>query len=116
VPRLSADPDKLEQAFLNLFLNAIDAMPSGGRLKVSTRASNGCVQIEIGDSGMGIPPQIKNKLFKPFTTTKEGGLGLGLSVVHRIVEGHKGRIAVESTPEHGTTFTISLPLENHQGQ
>jgi len=114
VPRLSADPDKLEQAFLNLFLNAIDAMPSGGRLKVSTRTSNGYVQIEIGDSGVGIPPQIKNKLFKPFTTTKEGGLGLGLSVVHRIVEGHKGRIAVESTPEHGTAFTISLPLENHR--
>ena len=113
LPRLSADPDKLEQVFLNLLLNAIDAMPEGGRLAVYTKTSKHYVLIGIEDSGVGISPQIKEDLFKPFTTTKEEGLGLGLSIVHRIIEDHRGKISVKSASGHGTTFTISLPLEIH---
>ncbi len=110
IPPLEADPERLRQAFLNLSLNALDAMPSGGALTISTRAPGGeSVQVKISDSGNGIPSRIKNKIFLPFITTKEAGLGLGLSIVHRAIEEHRGTIKVESRKNKGTTFTIKIP-------
>ncbi len=108
---INADPDKMGQVFLNLFLNSIDAMSAGGSLRISTRENSNSVSIEISDNGSGVPPEIKGKIFEPFITTKSGGLGLGLSVVHRIIEQHKGEIKVASEPEVGTSFTIILPIE-----
>ena len=94
-----------------LVLNAVDAMPLGGQLQVSTarlRRPAG-VRITITDSGGGIPPEALPHLFEPFHTSKTDGLGLGLFITHRIVEEHGGRISVESRAGVGTTFRVSLP-------
>lgn len=111
LPRLMGDPDKMGQAFLNLILNAVEAMPGGGTLLVLTRKTGQFIQVQITDSGPGISPAIKDRIFLPFVTTKEGGLGLGLSIVRRIIEEHKGNILVDTQEGHGTTFTIKLPLD-----
>jgi signal transduction histidine kinase len=111
LPSISCYPEKTTQLFLNLFLNAIDAMEDGGELEVSSEAIKGFIQVKIKDSGSGIPESIKERIFQPFVTTKAKGLGLGLAIVHRVVEEHRGKIEVESTPDIGTTFTVSLPIE-----
>ena len=110
-PIIPGDPEKVTQLFLNLFLNAIDAMEDGGRLEVSTENADGFVVIRVKDSGVGIPPTIKEGIFKPFVTTKDKGLGLGLAIVHRIVQEHKGTIDVDTQPNAGTTFTVHLSKE-----
>ncbi len=110
IPPLAADPERLRQAFFNLSLNALDAMPSGGTLTFSTRSPGGKnVQVKISDTGNGIPSRVKDKIFLPFMTTKEAGLGLGLSIVQRAIEEHRGTIKVESRRNKGTTFTVKLP-------
>ncbi|UCD86029.1 MAG: GAF domain-containing protein, partial [Deltaproteobacteria bacterium] len=110
IPPLEADQERLRQAFLNLSLNALDAMPSGGTLTISTSdLGRKSVQVRISDSGNGIPPRVKDKIFLPFITTKEAGLGLGLSIVNRAINEHRGTIKVESHKNKGTTFTIKLP-------
>ena len=111
LPRIMALADRLQQVFLNLVLNAIDAMPEGGRLKVRTRrtADPDGVEIAVGDSGPGIDPSIQDSLFEPFQSTKPGGLGLGLYVSRAIIERHAGRIEVDSEPGRGTTFMVWLP-------
>jgi signal transduction histidine kinase len=103
----------MKQVVLNLLLNAIQAMPEGGRLKLSGKIPTGnqWIQLSIQDSGIGIPPEDMDKLFDPFFSNREGGIGLGLSIAHRIIDQHHGRIEVESTPDKGTLFTIWLPLE-----
>ena len=111
LPSISCYPEKTAQLFLNLFLNAIDAMEDEGEMEVSSEAIGGFVQVRIKDSGSGIPESIKERMFQPFVTTKAKGLGLGLAIVHRVVEEHRGMIEVESTPDIGTTFTVSLPIE-----
>jgi signal transduction histidine kinase len=107
----AADPDLLHQAFLNILLNAIQAMPAGGHLTVSTaRDPRGQgEEIRFTDNGQGIDPETLKKVFNPFFTTKEKGSGLGLPIVKSIIESHQGTIKIDSDPEQGTTVTITLP-------
>jgi len=111
LPPVTADREQMKQVILNLLLNAIQAMPKGGRLDLSGQVSadDQWVQLSILDSGIGIPPEDIEKLFDPFFSTKEGGLGLGLSIAHRIVDQHHGKIEIESRPEQGTVFRLWLP-------
>ena len=115
LPRVWCDPAQIEQVILALIMNAIDAMPRGGNLWLETRASNDETEIEIRvrDDGMGIAPDVLSQIFEPFLTTKESGhgVGLGLAISRGIVEGHKGRIEVDSELGRGTSFTVILPSE-----
>jgi len=116
VPPLDGDPDKLQQLFLNLFLNAADAMPEGGRLRVSVSPTGEkAVRIRVADDGVGITADDLENLFKPFFTTKPAGRGsgLGLVVAQGIVADHGGRIEAHSEPGGGTEFVIDLPLHPH---
>jgi two-component system NtrC family sensor kinase len=103
---------KMQQVFLNLFLNARDAMPKGGWLTIVTRASGDSATIEVGDTGSGIPPDQLSRIYDPFFTTKDigKGTGLGLSITYGIVQEHGGSITCESAPGQGTRFLLSLPL------
>lgn len=106
---IRGDKGKLSQAFLNIILNAIQAMPRGGKLWVGCREfKEGEVEVEISDSGLGIPEDKISRIFDPFFTTKEKGSGMGLAVTYRIIKEHGGRIEVESEPGAGTTFKIYL--------
>ena len=111
LPSVRGSANKLHQVFLNLFLNARDAMPSGGMLEVKTAAHNGSVEIEIVDTGAGIPREHIHKIFDPFFTTKATGrgTGLGLSVSYGIIKEHAGKIDVRSTPGKGTSFHVEFP-------
>ncbi|MGD8320823.1 MAG: HAMP domain-containing sensor histidine kinase [Gemmatimonadota bacterium] len=112
LPRVRGSPHDLQQVFINLFLNAIQGMPDGGRLTVVAREEkDGFVRVEVGDTGIGIAPEHLPQIFDPFFTTKEpgAGTGLGLSVTHSIVEKHGGRIGVQSEPGAGTLFSVHLP-------
>jgi PAS domain S-box-containing protein len=103
---------KLQQVFLNLFLNARDAMPKGGWLSVSTRSQEGSIVVEVGDTGSGIPSEHLSRIYDPFFTTKPigQGTGLGLSITYGIVQEHNGTIACESMPGQGTRFVLTLPV------
>lgn len=96
IPLIPCDPDRIRQVLMNVFVNAIQAMPRGGTLTVRTVLREGLVEIAVQDTGSGIPREIRGKIFDPFFTTKEAGTGLGLSIVYRIVEEHGGRVEVES--------------------
>jgi len=116
LPRIHGNPGKLQQVFLNLLLNAKDAMPQGGELRVSTVA-NGHVEAVVADSGAGIAPEHLKRIYDPFFTTKSApkpgerrGTGLGLSVSYGIIQEHAGKINVESTLGVGTTFHLEFPL------
>jgi two-component system NtrC family sensor kinase len=115
LPLLVLDPDLMQQALLNILLNAIKAMPQGGRILVETRVegaapgSRGTIKIAVSDSGQGITPENLGRIFSPFFTTRQQGTGLGLSITQRIVEQHNGGISVQSTPMKGSTFIITLP-------
>src|SRR5690606_39158686 len=104
---------KLQQVFLNLFLNARDAMPKGGELTVTSAISGDEALVEVADTGIGIPPEHLARIYDPFFTTKpEGrGTGLGLSVTFGIVQEHGGTLTCESDPHEGTRFRLVLPLE-----
>jgi signal transduction histidine kinase len=106
---LQADPQQLEQVFLNLIHNAIHSMEEGGTLTLTARADGSMVRVSIQDSGEGIPPEDLPHIFQPFYTTKHRGSGLGLSIVKKIVDAHDGTIDVDSKPGEGTTMTVSLP-------
>ena len=109
VPLINGDANQLKQAFYNLARNAMQAMPSGGRLTVRCSADDNFVMLSVSDSGCGIKPENMQKIFRPFFTTKNAGTGLGLMIVERIVREHGGSLAVDSREKVGTTFTISLP-------
>jgi signal transduction histidine kinase len=117
LPVISGDRELIKQVMLNLILNALQAMPSRGSLSISTRdAESGTgadpgrhIEIRVQDTGIGIAPENLGRVFDPFFTTNKRGTGLGLSVVHRIVERHSGSIRVESRPGIGTTFSVVLP-------
>ncbi|RLA82075.1 MAG: hypothetical protein DRG36_00215 [Deltaproteobacteria bacterium] len=114
---IEGDGELLKQVFYNVVLNAVQAMPEGGTLRVSTTRRRSrikgqrMVEVVVADSGVGIPPEDLQRIFSPFFTTKERGTGLGLTVVHRIVEVHGGLVEVESEVGKGTTFRISIPLK-----
>jgi signal transduction histidine kinase len=108
---VSIDPDQMRQAFTNLSVNALEAMPYGGVFTVTVMENTkGKVFIKFSDTGKGIPRELQTKVFDPFFTTKEGGTGLGLSIAHRIIHQRGGDIRVEDGGERGSTFTIALPL------
>lgn len=109
LPQIQADPSQLKQAFLNLLLNSLQALDSSGEISVSSEVNNGWITVEIQDTGPGISPENLAKVFTPFFTTKKEGVGLGLGIVERIVQNHKGKISVESQIGKGTFFTIQLP-------
>jgi PAS domain S-box-containing protein len=111
LPAVRGSANKLQQVFLNLFLNARDAMPAGGMLEVRTAAHNGSVEIEVADTGPGIPREHIHRIFDPFFTTKASGrgTGLGLSVSYGIIKEHAGKIDVRSTPGKGTSFHVEFP-------
>jgi signal transduction histidine kinase len=110
LPDINADPGMLQQAVLNLALNACQAMPNGGTLKLSCRtAARRRVEIDVEDTGVGIPPDNLSKIFDLYFTTKDTGTGIGLSMVYRIVQLHDGEVEVESTPGRGTRFRLVFP-------
>ena len=107
---IQADPQQLKQVLLNLLLNSLEAMARGGHLEVVSRAAPPYLTIRIVDTGDGIPPEHAQKVWDPFFTTKERGMGLGLAIVRGVVERHGGQIAIASAPGRGTTVEVSLPL------
>ena len=108
---IKADADKLKQVLINLIQNAIQAMPSGGELKVSAGANGAGLVVKVGDNGIGMDNEQLAKLFEPFQTSKKAGLGLGLTICKEIIEQHQGAISVASQKNQGTEFTIKLPNE-----
>jgi len=112
LPPVTIDKEQMKQAILNLLMNAVQAMPEGGRLGMKAHLSEDhhWMKLSIQNSGRGIPPEDINKLFDPFFSTKEGGIGLGLSIAHRIIDQHHGKIEVTSNSKEGTVFTLWLPV------
>jgi two-component system NtrC family sensor kinase len=115
LPLVTCDGAQIEQVLLALMMNALDAMPQGGNLWVTTKLSQqeGVIQITVRDDGCGIPPEILSRMFEPFLTTKETGrgVGLGLAISRSILERHNGNIEVQSEIGRGTTFTVTLPWD-----
>jgi len=109
LPRVLADVAQLRQLLLNLLRNAREAMGSGGALSVATRGGENAVEIEVRDSGPGIPEGRLARIFDPFFTTKERGTGLGLAMAQEIAQEHGGQLSCESKPGRGTAFTLRLP-------
>jgi two-component system sensor histidine kinase HydH len=122
LPRVSCDAEQLRQVFLNLALNAIQAMPRGGKLQISTRLArdelavwreaqrrSDSVEVRFRDTGPGVPEESREHIFVPFYTTKEKGTGLGLAICQRIVTAHGGTIGLRSAPGEGAAFVLSLP-------
>lgn len=109
IPKIKADKAMIQQAILNLVLNAVEAMPGGGNLTISSKIEDSKAVVIIEDTGSGIPEEIKDKIFDPFFTTKPDGTGLGLSIVYNVVNIHNGEISFYSN-EKGTTFIIKIPL------
>jgi signal transduction histidine kinase len=123
-PRACVVPAQIEQVLLNLIINARQAMPRGGHLRIEVvdNPKSGMVELRVSDTGVGIPPERLRLIFEPFYTTKEpdanghGGTGLGLSVCRQIIEQHQGRIRVESVVGKGSTFTVKLPVNLEEGK
>ncbi len=103
------DRGQWHTVLVNLFFNALDAMPRGGRLEVALEAAADGVRLRVSDTGAGIPPEMQGRLFTPFASSKPTGTGLGLSISRRIVEEHGGRLVAENRPGGGACFTITLP-------
>jgi two-component system NtrC family sensor kinase len=111
LPPILATADELTQVLLNLILNAVDAMPEGGTLRVTSwLGEDKRVAVALSDTGRGIPPEYLQRIFEPFFSTKNNGTGLGLAISYSIVQRHGGEIKVESQVEEGTTFTVWLPV------
>jgi PAS domain S-box-containing protein len=110
-PTINVDPDKMNRVIINLIKNAVDAMPNGGVISLKSRKAADTLKISFTDTGMGISEEILPKLFTPLCTTKAQGMGFGLAICKRIIEAHKGTIAVKTVKCKGATFTITLPLD-----
>jgi len=111
---LTADQDMLRRAVLNLVLNAVDAMPGGGELEITSSAVSSGIELEIADSGPGLSDEVKARAFEPFFTTKQGGTGLGLAIVCRIAEAHGGQLTAANCSQGGAAFTIRIPQTDMQ--
>ena len=105
-----ADTEKLKKVFVNIIINAAEAMPSGGKLEISTKENDNMINISFSDTGEGMPAEEKSRIFDPFYTTKKAGTGLGLSISYQNIRLHGGTIDVDSDLDKGTTFIISLPV------
>jgi two-component system sporulation sensor kinase A len=110
-PIIAVDQDRMKRVLVNLIENAVDAMPMGGTLTLSSETLDGHAQLRISDTGAGLPKDILQNLWKPLQTTKAKGMGLGLAICKRIIDAHEGKISVESKQGEGTTFTIRLPIK-----
>jgi signal transduction histidine kinase len=115
---ITSYPRSLRQVILNLFMNAVDAMATGGQLAVSTQylSENNEVLVSVSDTGTGIDPAILPHIFEPFTTGKEKGTGLGLSISYELVFNHGGRIQAENNPDGGAVFRVWLPVGSRGGK
>ncbi len=113
---LKIDKEQIERAFLNLITNAIEAMPRGGNLTIITELNGNFFRVKIHDTGKGIPEKDIIKIFDPFFSTKPQGVGLGLSICYGIIVSHGGTIEVESKSKKGSTFTVSLPIEQRESR
>jgi signal transduction histidine kinase len=110
VPPVVGDRESLRSLFTNLIINGMQAMEgAGGSLRIGLTSFDGRARVTVADTGAGIDPAHIEKIFEPYYSTKETGTGLGLAIARKAVEDHDGTIAVESTPGHGTTFTVELP-------
>lgn len=109
LPPVQADPDQMKQVLLNLVKNSLEALDSGGQLILTSGSEDNQVWFSIQDTGGGMSPEVLEKIFNPFFTTKAQGTGLGLAVIHKIITDHHGTITVKSTPDQGTTFRVILP-------
>ncbi len=121
LPLVECYPNRINQVFMNLLLNAAQAMPDGGTLVLRTRNGDGWVSIEVIDDGRGIDPDVVDRIFEPGFTTKQGrvGMGLGLAISRQIIDHHGGGISIQSTPGEGSTFMVRLPVrlpETHNGE
>jgi nitrogen fixation/metabolism regulation signal transduction histidine kinase len=112
LPKISVDPEQIKRALQNLVLNAMDAMPAGGRLTVRTQRIGNTAIIEVSDTGAGLTPEECARLFTPYYTTKQHGTGLGLAIVQSVVSDHGGKVTVSSTPGQGATFRMELGITN----
>lgn len=112
---VDGDSSKLVRVFQNLVANAVDAMPGGGRLLITSYAAGSYAVVEVADTGVGISEEGMRDLFKPLYTTKAKGLGMGLAICKRLVEAHGGTISVRSRPNEGSVFTVTLPLSGQEG-
>jgi len=110
LPPLVLDPKQILQVLINLFKNALEAMPRGGELTITTRVRDGQAEIVVADTGEGMPPEVAANIFQPYFTTKTKGAGLGLAICQGIIQEHGGAISVDSAPGRGSAFTIRLPL------
>jgi signal transduction histidine kinase len=118
IPLLNCFPDELNQVWTNLIHNALQAMNHEGTLTIGIRQENGHAVVSVGDSGCGIPEEIRGKIFDVFFTTKPAGVGsgLGLDIVKKIIDKHHGRIELQSEVGVGTTFTVMLPYQVVESQ
>ena len=110
LPRVMARPGELVQVLLNLLVNAMHATPENGVIRITAeKATDDCVDIAVADSGPGIPPADRDRMFVPYFSTKPRGTGLALAIVHKVVTDHRGTIRVEDAEPHGARFVIDLP-------
>jgi signal transduction histidine kinase len=116
LPAVPGNPDQLKQVILNLVVNSIEAVPEGGTVTIQTRAGENEIMFSVRDSGPGIDPELMPDIFQPFVTNKSTGTGLGLTIVHEIIQRHHGRVEVANNPESGAIFTIWLPIHHTQEQ
>jgi signal transduction histidine kinase len=114
LPLVPLDPEKFEQAILNLVINALEAMPDGGNLTISAAVLDGELHVSVKDSGPGIPPEVQKNLFRPYFSTKSKGSGMGLALSEKVLSQHGGHIDYRTGSE-GTTFDITVPLERSNG-
>jgi signal transduction histidine kinase len=105
------DADKIRRAFLNIIRNAVEAMPQGGTLTISSRRTDSMVEFKFADTGAGMSRETLENLWTPLFTTKARGMGFGLPITRRIVEAHGGTVAADSAPGKGSTFTVKLPVK-----
>jgi signal transduction histidine kinase len=110
LPPVWAVASQLKQVFLNLILNAAEAMPDGGQLTITACHDAGKLYVEFANTGPGLPPAVQARLFDPFFTTKKDGSGLGLAVSHEIIANHEGTLTVHSVPGKGATYLVMLPI------
>jgi signal transduction histidine kinase len=115
LPPIQGDRALLEQVFLNLVINSIQAMPNGGEIRISGKTDNGFIEVMIWDQGSGIPDKLRSKIFDPFFTTKQNGTGLGLSIAYNIIKTHGGKLYFNTSEKGGTVFTVKLPRGKENG-